>query len=96
MNSHRLSMEITPTDLQQFQYGTLSRSHTPSASGQFPSHGNSVRSRPVSIVSKASRASKRTTYSVRHLGTAPPSVIAGEDEHEAPQRRFKSARLVGE
>jgi hypothetical protein len=90
---NRLSMEITPTELQQYQqqhqYGSPAGARTPN--GQY-SHGNSVRSRPTSVMSKASK--RTTTYSVRRLNTAPPSVMCGD--HEAPQRRFKSARLIGE
>ncbi|KAG4437092.1 hypothetical protein IFR05_007426 [Cadophora sp. M221] len=50
----------------------------------------SVRSGPISTTSK-----RRTTASFLRFGTAPPSVIA-DSVAPRPQRRFKSARLIGE
>jgi hypothetical protein len=86
----RLSMEIYASETQPHQHSLTSRSLTPT--GRNGSRATSLRSRPASITSKTS---KRTgSYSVRRLNTAPPSVV--NDEHEAPQRRFKSARLIGE
>jgi hypothetical protein len=82
--NNRLSMDITPLQKETHTLSIMYGSRAPS-----------IRSRPASIVSKASKASKRTTrVSVRGLGTVPPSVM--NEIEERPQHHFKSARLMGD
>ncbi|KAH7381818.1 concanavalin A-like lectin/glucanase domain-containing protein [Cadophora sp. MPI-SDFR-AT-0126] len=67
-----------------------------SSSPKVGSDTASVKSRAVSVRSRAvsTTSKRRTTASFFRFGTAPPSVI--DSIPPRPQRRFKSARLIGE